>query len=169
MTPDDLIGRVPLDPLGADVPRRDVAVGVEHEDGVVRHAFHQEAESFFAAAQLFFVILALRQVAGDLGEADELAICISDRCNDDVCPEQRAVLPDAPALVFERSDFRCHLELVLGQAARERFGRIEAREMLADDLVSLVPLEALGARVPRENEPLRVKHEDRVVPNAFDR
>ena len=34
---DDLLGSVALDPLGAQVPARDVAVGIETEDGVVAH------------------------------------------------------------------------------------------------------------------------------------
>ena len=38
---DDLVGLVLLDPLGPGVPGGDVAVRVEHEDGVVLHALDQ--------------------------------------------------------------------------------------------------------------------------------
>ena len=41
---DNLVGLVPLDEAGTLVPRHDVPVGVEHEDGVVADALHHEAE-----------------------------------------------------------------------------------------------------------------------------
>src|SRR5262249_29421173 len=41
---DDLVRSVALDPLGAGVPRGDVALGIEHEDGVVLDAFDEELE-----------------------------------------------------------------------------------------------------------------------------
>src|SRR5205807_7828007 len=47
---DDLVGLVPLDPLGAQVPRGDVTGGVEHEDGVVADALDQETEAFVGSA-----------------------------------------------------------------------------------------------------------------------
>src|ERR1700674_3047795 len=42
MLPDDLIRRVPFDPLRAAVPARDVAIGIEHEDRVVANTLHHE-------------------------------------------------------------------------------------------------------------------------------
>ena len=70
MLADDLVGRVALDPLGPGVPGGDVAVGVEHEDRVVPDALDQEPEALLALAQRLLGLLALRQVARDLGEAD---------------------------------------------------------------------------------------------------
>src|SRR5688572_27404434 len=40
--------------------------------------------------------------------------------------------------------------------------------MLADDLVGAVALDALRAKVPRDDAAARVEHEDRVVPHALD-
>ena len=42
--PDDLLGRVTLDPLRARVPGGDVAAGVEDEDGVVDDLFDEQIE-----------------------------------------------------------------------------------------------------------------------------
>ena len=53
MLPDDLFGPVALDALGADVPRGDAAPAVEHEDGVVLDALHDEAEPLFALLARF--------------------------------------------------------------------------------------------------------------------
>ena len=57
-------------PLGARVPGRDVARRVEHEDGVVAHAFDEQPESLLALAKRFFGVASLGEVAGDLGEAE---------------------------------------------------------------------------------------------------
>ncbi len=50
MLADDLRGRIALDPLGAGVPGGNAAVRIEHEDGIVLDAVHQQPESFFAMA-----------------------------------------------------------------------------------------------------------------------
>ena len=43
----------------------------------------------------------LGDVARDLGEADQLAVVVADRVDDDAGPEARAVLAHAPALGLE--------------------------------------------------------------------
>src|SRR5204863_518661 len=77
-------------------------------------------------------------------------------------------LAHAPALVLEAALGARDLELVFGPAARDRLGRVEAREMLADDLVGPVALDLLGAGVPAHHPAARVDHEDGVVVDAFD-
>ena len=57
----------------------------------------------------------LGDVAGDLGEADQLAVLVADRVDDDVGPEAAAVLAHAPAL---------RLEAALAQRRRERRARL---------------------------------------------
>ena len=163
---DDVSGGVALDPLRPDVPGGDPSVDVEHEYGVLVDAFHHQAEPLLALSQRFFMGAALREVARDLGEADQLAGRIAHRGDDDVGPEQGAVLAHAPALVFERPGARCHLQFVRGQPAGQRLGRVEPGEMAADDLVGAIALEALRAGVPGENVPLGIEHEDRVVAHA---
>ena len=46
-------GRIALDALGAGVPTDDMPAGIEHDDGVVRDAFHQQAEAVLAAQYHF--------------------------------------------------------------------------------------------------------------------
>ena len=99
---DDLVRGIALDPLRSGVPRGDDAVGVEHEDRVVGDAFDEQAEALLALAQRLFVVAPLGQVARDLGESDQRPRPVAQRRDDDVGPEQRAVLADPPALVLER-------------------------------------------------------------------
>jgi hypothetical protein len=167
MLADDLLGRVALDALRSDVPGGDPPVDVQHEDRVFAHALHQQAEAFLALAQLVLVVAPLRQVAGDLGEADERAALVAHGGDDDVGPEQRSVLADPPALVLERAVPGRHLQLVRGYVAREGVGRIETGEMAADDLVGAIALEALRAGVPRQDVSFGIEHEDGVVAHAL--
>jgi hypothetical protein len=46
--------------------------------------------------------------------------------------------------------------------------RVEAREMLSDDLVQGVALDAFGTRVPARNMSLRIEHEDGVIHDRLD-
>ena len=46
---------VPLDPLRADVPGGNPAIGIEHEDRVVGDALDEQPEALLAAPQLLFV------------------------------------------------------------------------------------------------------------------
>src|SRR5262249_16416650 len=50
MLADDLFRRVPLDPLGARIPARDLAFGTELEDRVIGDALYKQAELFLAGA-----------------------------------------------------------------------------------------------------------------------
>jgi hypothetical protein len=49
MAADDLVGAVALDELRPRVPGEDVPLGIEQENGVVAHAFHQLAEGLVHA------------------------------------------------------------------------------------------------------------------------
>src|SRR5438105_3816934 len=59
-------------------------------------------------------------------------------------------------------------KFLVGPAGGHGFGRIEAREMLADDFVGAVALHALGADVPGGDDAIGREHEDRVVVRAVD-
>jgi hypothetical protein len=61
------------------------------------------------------------------------------------------------------------LELLLRPVHLDRFGRIKLGEMLADDFLRAVALDALGAGVPGRYPTARIEHEDRVVLDAFDK
>ena len=79
MPADDLLGRVALDALGARVPARDPALGVEHEDGVVPDALDQQAEALLALAAGVLGVAALGDVAEHQHDADDLARGVADR------------------------------------------------------------------------------------------
>ena len=104
------------------------AIGIEHEDGVFGDAFDQEAKTLFAAAQVLFVGAPLRQVARDLGEPEQLTVGISHGRDDDVRPEQRAVLSDAPTLVLEDASLPATSSSCAGSPRCQRLRGIEAQK-----------------------------------------
>jgi len=65
---------------------------------------------------------------------------------DDVGPEARAVLADAPTFVLDATHGGRNLELPLRLPGRLVRVRIELPEVVADDLVRLVALDPLGPR-----------------------
>ena len=110
----------------------------------------------------------LGDVARDLGEAQQLAVVVANRIDDDAGPEFRAVLAYAQALGLERA-------LALGRregARRQADGAIglgiEAPEMLSDDLRCEITLDAFGAGVPVGDDAVGVEHVQGVVPHALD-
>jgi hypothetical protein len=121
----DLFGRIALHPLSTAVPGRYPAIGVEHENGIFGNVFDEQAKALFAAPQLLLVSTSLCQIARDLGESQKLSVSIPQRRDDDVRPEKRAVLLDAPTFVFKYT-FGCgYLEFVLRPALLLRLLRIE--------------------------------------------
>ena len=127
------------------------------------------ASSCEQAAGVLLGPLPLGQVPGDLGEAAQDARLVPQGRDDDVGPERRAVLADPPALVLEpaRPPRRPPVP-ASGQPALDGLLRVEAGEVLADDLVGLVALDPLGPGVPGGDVALRVEHEDGVVLDALD-
>jgi hypothetical protein len=122
-----------------------VALTVQDEDGVVLDAIDEQAKS----PRLLLGIPAVGQVARHLCEPDERALWIPEGGDDDVGPESSAILPHAPTFVFETALAFRHVELVRADRLGVDLGRVKGREVLADDLVGLVPLDAFGAGVPR--------------------
>lgn len=166
--PDDVHRTEAEHALGAGVPVRHAAVGVHREDRVTVHALDQAADVLLALAQALFVLAPLRQVAGDLRETDHLALRVPQGGDDDVGPEAGTVLAQAPAFVLQATLAPGDAQFLLGPAAVERLLRIEAREVLPDDLVRGIALDALRALVPRDHHAVGVQHEDRVVAHALN-
>jgi hypothetical protein len=100
MPADDLAGGVALDRLGPRVPVGDDAVRVEHVDRVVVDALDQQPEALLALVQRLVGLAPFRDVAGDLGVADQFAV-IDHGIDHHVGPEARAVLAHPPALGLE--------------------------------------------------------------------
>src|SRR5262249_38510734 len=143
---DDLLRAITVDALGADVPGLHEPVRIQHEDGEVLHALDEQTEALFRSAHALFALLALGEIARHLRKSDERAGIVAESRDDDVRPEARPVLAETPALLFETADLLRGLEL--GGALPLVVGRIEVGEVLADDLVRAVALDALCARVP---------------------
>ena len=118
---DDLVRQVALDPLRAGIPVGHAAFGVEHVDRVVGDALHQQAELLLALPQRLLGRAPLGQVAGDLGEADDLAGGRADRVDDHIGPEAGAVLADAPAFRFELAFARGRCQRACRDARRAIF------------------------------------------------
>src|SRR5690606_1414629 len=110
----------------------------------------------------------LGDVAGDLGEADEIALVVEDAIDHDTRPEPRAVLAHPPALGLEHAFPFGDRERLLRHAGGPVLLRVEAREMLPDDLVGPVALETLGTRIPARHPALGVEQVDRVVAHPLD-
>src|SRR5690349_19158519 len=101
-------------------------------------------------------------------EAAQLALRVEQRGDNHVGPEARAILAHAPALDLEAADARGFLDLAVGPAGGDRFGRVEDREVLADDVVGGISLDALRAGVPGRDAAVGIEQEDGVVLHALD-
>ena len=121
-----------------------------------------------ACAQHRFGLPPLGEVARNLGKADQLAGTVPDRVDDDIGPELRPVLADAPTFLFEFAGALGDFEGALGESFRAIFLGVEAREILADDFGLLVSLETLGARIPARDRTVGVEHVDRIVGDRVD-
>ncbi len=77
------------DLLGTGIPGGHVAVRVQHEDGVVAHAFDQRAKAHLVVAQRLFVAAPLGEIARHLGIAHERAVGRVQRGDHHVGPEAR--------------------------------------------------------------------------------
>src|SRR5690606_9337232 len=165
---DDLLRRVSLEPLGADVPSLDAAGRIEHVDRVVGNAIDQSPKALLAQTQLLIGVLPVGDVSRDLQVALHLTGRVANDRDHDVRPKARAVLSHAPAFVLEATRPRGELELVLRPSRYHRLPRVEAREVLADDLVGGIALDPFRADVPRPHVPARIEEEDGVIAHARD-
>ncbi len=168
MLADDIVGCVALDPLSSRIPVRDAPFRIEHEDRVIGHALDEQPEPPLRFEQGLLRLPLLGHVAGDFGEADQLALLIVDPVDDDAGPEARPVLAHAPALTRIFAFAARGLEHPLRHARLAVLFSIEFGEMLADDLFGLEALDALGTRVPAGHEALRVQHVDRIIDDGLD-
>src|SRR5262249_62254002 len=110
--------------------------------------------------------LALGDVPGDLGKPEELAGMVANCRDDDVGPEARAVLADAPALFLIAADFRRRCELPR-RLPRGHVGlRVKGREVAAHYFVRLVAFEARPTAAPCADPPLAVEHQHGRVANT---
>src|SRR5262245_3120414 len=112
------------------------------------------------------MVATLGDVVGHDGVPDESSLRIADRGDEALRPESAPVLADPPALFDRLAVGRRPLERSRGRALTGLLGGIEARDVLADDLVRGVSLEPFGTRVPALDAPRTVEHVEGVVAHA---
>src|SRR5215217_3489053 len=148
-----------------------MTVGLGRLQGIGEVLKHQvvqvagEALSLGQANLLYGLLgpLALREVAGHLGEADEVVPLVEHWPYEAAGPEARSVVSHVPALVLGPALFSGLLKFPLGSTALTVLGGEEDVPVLADDLSFTVAEEALGPLVPGAHAPVGVGHEDGVV------
>jgi hypothetical protein len=83
-------------------------------------------------------------------------------------PERRPILPHPPALGFDLAGGHRHLQFVFWPMLRTIFRAIHAREMLADDLIRSIALQAFGPGIPTHDVSRRIEHENGLVLHPLD-
>ncbi len=112
--------------------------------------------------------MALGDVAGDLGEADQIAVLVADGVHHHIGPEHRAVLAHPPAFGLEAADLGGDHQGAAGEAGLLIGLGIECREMPAEDFLRLIAFQALRARVPAGDDAARIQHIKSVIDHAVD-
>jgi hypothetical protein len=140
--------------VGAEV----AAAAVDDRDAL-RRLVECRGEELLALA----LRVALGHVARDLGVAFQRSVRVAQRGDHHFRPEAAAVLAHAPAFAFEAPVARRVGERSLGLAGGAVFGRVEKREMPADDLGGAIALDALGAGVPARHAARGVEQVDRMT------
>ena len=166
-----IVAGAPLDQLeAAHHGGQQIVEVVGDAAGQLADRFHLLRLEERLPGQLEFLLraAALGDVARDLGEAEQAAVGAADRIDHDVRPEPRAVLAHAPAFLLETSLPLGRVEGAGGFAGGAIFLRVETREMLADDLLRPVALDAFRAGIPAHDLAVGIEHVDRVVDHALD-
>src|SRR5215208_211578 len=142
--------------LAADLPRI----------GYSRHVFDERAQASLGLLAEPLRLLLLRDVLRDLRDTPQFSLIIVQRRQDRGCPEPRSILAHTPVL-FLGPAFARRFEVSLGPATHYGLFGEEHGEVLSDDLLRLIALEAFGTSVPAGDASLRVEREDGVIPHAF--
>src|SRR6267142_4803153 len=108
----------------------------------------------------------LGDVARDLGESQQFLRLTADRIDHGRRPEAAAVLADAPAFGLVPAFAACDVERARRCSGLPILLGIKTAEVLADDLVGGVTLDALRARIPVGDDAARVEHVDGVIDEA---
>jgi hypothetical protein len=145
-----------------------VAAGIQHVDRIVGDTLNKQSELFLAFAQFDFRGPPLGQVAGDLGEADEVSLRGADGVDDNMGPKLRAVLTNTPTLALESPRALSFGQRQSGYVLGAFDLGVKGREMLADDLIRLITFEAASTRVPTGDATVTIQHVDRVVSDSLD-
>jgi len=149
------------------VRQSDAARSLSDHDAVHR-LLDQAAKALLAEAQALLCLPPFGHVTHDLGVAPQRPVFIPDRRDDDIGPEARAVLAQAPVLDLEAPGLESGVEGLPRQARFAVFWHVEHREVAADYLLRRVALYALRGGVPGGNVALAVEHVEGVVLDGVD-
>src|SRR6185437_5605772 len=143
-----------------------------HGEEVVKIMSHPSCQLAYAfhllrLLETLFSGLALGQVPSHLGKANYLTVAIVNGVDNNACPKQGAVFADAPSFHFMFPGTSRRFERPLRNTIRLVLFCIEAREVLSNDLLSLVPLDPFGSRIPVDDHPVGVEHENGIVGDTF--
>jgi len=163
----NFVERVALDPLGPGIPAGDMAGGIKHVDGVIRHALNQDLELGLVVAQDFLRCSSLGQVARYFGKPDEFAGVVPDRVNQYMRPEPRSIFADSPSFTFKPAVLHGTFERQAGYICGPIFVRVKPAEVRSNDFFSFVALETLCPEIPADYVTLCVEHIDSVVDDGL--
>ncbi|MNP15440.1 hypothetical protein D3C76_1077970 [compost metagenome] len=108
-------------------------------------------------------LMPIGNVASNLGQADDLAVRVTDNIKRSQRPKTRAILANTPAFILGATGFQCQVQQPLRQPHSLIFRGKEYGKMLADGFVGEVALDFLCTGVPRDDFAVEVEHVDRVV------
>src|SRR5688500_3385987 len=100
MLTDNLMRFVTLKAPSTLVPTGNVAAFVEHENGVIFNAFHEQPEFLLLFEPRIFRGFTLGEIAGDFSKAYVRAVVIAKRGDNDVRPKSGSVFSYPEALFF---------------------------------------------------------------------
>ncbi|MNX98338.1 hypothetical protein D3C86_1307450 [compost metagenome] len=158
--------RRPLQKLGGKPYRGQKVIEVMRDaSGQAAYGFHalRVMHGIAGSLKLLPAQLLLRDVPRDLCKADQPAVIVMDRVDDNAAPEPAPVLAHPPPFRLEPSFARSRLQRYARDACGPVFFCVENRKMLADDLVRPIPLESFGPRVPAADHSIDVQQIDGVV------
>jgi len=109
----------------------------------------------------------LGDIPGDNRVTDQFVSIVVDGVDDHMGPETLPILAEPPSLPLEMPPVAGGIQRVLGQTGVYILRDMKTRQMLADDLLGAVALEALRAGVPTGDPPRQIQHEDGVISDPF--
>src|SRR6201999_2889725 len=118
--------------------------------------------------QHFLGLMALGDVASDLGKADKLSFIVLNGIDDDQSPKLRSVFANAPTFCFVFTFLRSSPKRHRRDAVLSVLFGVKAAEMLADNFFGSVALDTFGAGIPRRNDTRRIQLENCVINHGLD-
>jgi len=155
MLADNLFRHIAFGALCASIPVHHVAVMIEHIDGIIGNALHQQAEAHLLLPLLALLLLLLSAVAGNTGVSHQQTGVIAYRIDRLMRPESTAIFAIAPAFAFMVSGCGSHIQSTLRQAPAAIFFAIQQGEAATNHLVWRIAYRALSTLIPAADDTVR--------------